>query len=286
MPDDSDKSDAPVEQGTPDDDGSSGDTHLHDELTESSWSGQVSQRIGTNRGTVIGTLIEQGFRRLRGIALPPTEVATQLTTYVRGEDDDQAISKILDQWPVVVLTGADGSGRFSTALDVLRRRAGDTIRQVRREPNAPFDMAGLQESHTGWILDLRAEQPPAGFGRELVEDTDQLPEGSCLVVLMSTTAWAQCGQGATEIARPLEGPPREHILRKQLLQAPFTINIDNWLSSDPISRSITPLLPAKMAAWANAIITTEVEYGRQLPKRDLHAGLQVLLDAERLYASD
>ncbi|MFF0190187.1 hypothetical protein [Streptomyces sp. NPDC005244] len=257
MPDASEKSDAPVEQGTPDGDGSSGDTHLHDELTESSWSGQVSQRIGTNRGTVIGTLIEQGFRRLRGIALPPTEVATQLKTYVRDEDDDQAISKILDQWPVVVLTGADGSGRFSTALDVLRRRAGDTIRQVRREPNAPFDMAGLQESHTGWILDLRAEQPPVGFGRELVEDTDRLPEGSCLVVLMSTTAWAQCGQGATEIARPLEGPPREHILRKQLLQAPFTINIDNWLSSDPISRGITSLLPAKMAAWANAIITTE-----------------------------
>ncbi|MFD5162454.1 hypothetical protein ACFWMJ_31055 [Streptomyces hawaiiensis] len=238
-------------------DGGSEDTDLHDEITEPTWTGQVSQRIGTNRGTVIGTLIEQGFRRLRGVTLPPAEVAAQLKTYVRHEDDDQAIHKILDQWPVVVLTGADGSGRFSTALDVLRRRVGENIRQVRREPDEAFHTAGLQETKTGWILDLRAEQPPAGFGRELVEDADRLPEGSCLVVLMSTTAWAKCGQGATEIARPLEGPPRKDILRKQLKHAPFAIKIDKWLAPEPISRSLDSLLPTQVAAWANAIITTE-----------------------------
>ncbi|MEU0029514.1 hypothetical protein [Streptomyces sp. NPDC006335] len=226
-------------------DGGSEDTDLHDEITEPTWTGQVSQRIGTNRGTVIGTLIEQGFRRLRGVTLPPAEVAAQLKTYVRHEDDDQAIHKILDQWPVVVLTGADGSGRFSTALDVLRRRVGENIRQVRREPDEAFHTAGLQETKTGWILDLRAEQPPAGFGRELVEDADRLPEGSCLVVLMSTTAWAKCGQGATEIARPLEGPPRKDILRKQLKHAPFAIKIDKWLAPSPSVGASTPFCRRK-----------------------------------------
>ncbi|CAM5232690.1 hypothetical protein [Streptomyces coeruleorubidus] len=263
------EADAPAEQETPEDHGSSQDADLHDEITEPGWAGQVSQRIGTNRGTVIGTLIEQGFRRLRGIPLPPAEVAAQLKTYVRHEDDDQAIHKILDQRPVVVLTGQDGTGRFSTALDVLRRRVGDTIRQVRREPDAPFDMAGLQEPHTGWILDLRAEQPPAGFGRELVEDADKLPEGSCLVVLMSTTAWATCGRGAAEIARPLEGPPRKDILGRQLKQAPFAIDINDWLSSEPISGGIASLLPAQVAAWANAIITTEdIERRKGRPASD------------------
>ncbi|WP_405542467.1 hypothetical protein OG478_12375 [Streptomyces phaeochromogenes] len=265
----SEQADALAEQGTAEDDGRSEDTDLHDEITETSWVGQVSQRIGTNRGTVIGTLIEQGFRRLRGIPLPPTEVAAQLKTYVRHEDDDQAIRKILDQWPVVVLTGEDGAGRFSTALDVLRRRVGDTIRQVRREPNAPFHVAGLQEPHTGWILDLRAEQPSVDFGRELVEDADKLAEGSCLVVLMSTTAWATCGRGAAEIARPLKGPPGKDILGRQLKQAPFAVGVDNWLSSEPISRGIASLLPAQVAAWANAIITTEdIERRKGRPASD------------------
>lgn len=39
-------------------------------------------------------------------------------------------------------------------------------------------------------------------------------------------------------------------------------------------------------AGRQALFVAMVEYGRQLPKRDLHAGLRVLLDAERLYASD
>ncbi|MFE2430685.1 ATP-binding protein [Streptomyces sp. NPDC059373] len=35
-----------------------------------------------------------------------------------------------------------------------------------------------------------------------------------------------------------------------------------------------------------ALFIAMVEYGRQLPKRDLHAGLRVLMEAEQLYASD
>ncbi|MFG2651206.1 hypothetical protein [Streptomyces sp. NPDC048436] len=202
-------------------------------------------------------LIEQNIRRLRGTTLPHDDVTAYLRTYVRHEDDDLAISKILDQWPVVVLTGADGSGRFSTALDVLRRQVGDTIRQVRREPDTPFDTAGLHETDTGWILDLRAESAPGGFGRELAEDATQLPQGSCLVVLMGPAEWATCRTGAEHLGHALTGPPRTDILKKQLAQASLTIGSDRWAAADPIQQAVAALLPAQVAAWADAIVTTE-----------------------------
>ncbi|WP_405773652.1 hypothetical protein [Streptomyces sp. NBC_00859] len=265
-----------------------------DASAEPYWTGSVNQRINTNRGVVIGTLIEQSFRRLRGTTLSHSEVTEYLQTYVRHEDDDLAIAKILDHSPVVVLTGANGSGRFSTALHVLQRRAGDTIRQVRREPDTPFDIAGLREPHTGWILDLRTETPPPGFGRELAEDATELPEGSLLAVLMSATAWETCSGGAADLSHSLTGPPRADILQRQLDQAPLLIDSGKWAAAVPIRDAIAHLVPAHVAAWADAIITTEEverDTGRLTPSTKLddeyfHVLVQNVVKAATDWRSD
>ncbi|MFG3370375.1 hypothetical protein ACGF0K_36165 [Streptomyces sp. NPDC048156] len=225
--------------------------------TESYWTAQANQRVGINRGVMIGTLIEQGIRRLRGTILTSKDVDAHLRTYVRGKDDDHAINEILAVGPVAVLTGADGSGRFSTALDVLRRRVGDTIRQVRREPGTPFALDGLHEHKTGWILDLRAETPPAGFGRELAEDAHKLPSGSLLIVLIGTAAWEECGQDAAHLSHLLAGPVRADILHKHLKRAPLVFGSDRWIEAEPIKQGIAGLQPSQIQAWANAIVNTE-----------------------------
>ncbi|WP_327122483.1 hypothetical protein [Streptomyces sp. NBC_01727] len=241
-----------------------------DPSTESYWTAQANQHVGINRGVIIGTLIEQGIRRLRGTTLTRKDVDAHLRTYVRDQNDDFAISKILADGPVAVLIGANGSGRLSTALDVLRRRVGDTIRQVRREPGTPFALDGLHEHKTGWILDLRAESPPAGFGRELAEDAHKLPPGSLLAVLIGTAAWEECGQGAAHLSRLLAGPLRCDILRKHLERAPLVIGSDRWIEAEPIQQGIADLQPSQIQAWANAIVNTEDverDKGRLTPAR-------------------
>ncbi|MFD9636842.1 RAD23 family protein, partial [Streptomyces violascens] len=233
------------------------ETEHREQSTALYWTAQANQRVGINRGVMIGTLIEQGIRRLRGTTLTSDDIEAHLRNYVRAQDDDHAISEILANGPVAVLTGADGSGRFSTALDILRRPVGSAVRQVRREPGSPFDLSGLHEHNTGWILDLRAETPPAGFGRELTEDADKLPPGSRLIVLMSTEAWEKCGDGATRLNRPLAGPKRADILRKHLKDVPLVIGSDRWIEAGPIQQGIARLQPSQVQAWADAIVNTE-----------------------------
>ncbi|WP_425842337.1 hypothetical protein [Streptomyces fractus] len=233
------------------------DAALRPERAESYAAWRSLLRIGTNNGLAIGTLIQRSINRLRGIPLTRKEIDDCLRTYVPRPDDETAITKILDDRRIVVLTGADGSGRFTTALQMLRHRVGDTIRQVSREPGAPFDVAGLTEKHTGWILDLRAEAPPAGFGRELDHDSNELPEGAFLVVLMSATAWTRCGQSAEGLVHEVAGPPPAEVLAKLLEPAPLLIDHDTWTDHSAITGGIKNLLPGQVAAWAGAIVTTE-----------------------------
>ncbi|MEU6449788.1 hypothetical protein [Streptomyces sp. NPDC046979] len=214
-------------------------------------------RIGTNNGFAIGTLIQQSINRLRGIPLTRKEIDDCLRPYVPQPDDETATTKILDDRRVVVLTGSDGSGRFTTALQMLRSRVGDNIRQVSREPKAPFDVAGLTEKRTGWILDLRAETPHTGFGRELKHDSDELPEGSFLVVLMSATAWTKCGKNTEGLAHEIAGPPPAEVLAKLLEPAPLLIDHGTWTGHPDITGGIKGLRPGQVAAWAGAIVTTE-----------------------------
>ncbi|WP_432008200.1 hypothetical protein [Streptomyces parvus] len=253
---------------TPADDAAgANDSEHHEQTTKDYWAWRVSQRVGTNNGVIIGTLIEQGIRRLRGTTLTPKDITTHLRAYVRNPDDDLTINKILTEKRVVVLTGADGSGRFSTALDVLHRRVDDNgtvrqIRQVRRESGDPFEVGGLHEPDTGWILDLRAETPPAGFGADLAADAAELTQGSLLVVLVGTNAWESCATAATDLAHALAGPPRDRILRSYLQHAPLTIDSSRWSEAPAIRRGIASLVPARIAGWADAIVNTEeVERG-------------------------
>ncbi|MEU9602017.1 hypothetical protein AB0E06_35110 [Streptomyces sp. NPDC048109] len=226
-----------------------------DEITDSA---AVLQRVASNNGTVIGMLIKKGIHRLQGIPLPADEVDEYLAPYVRHDADHLAINKILDEHHVVVLAGSEGSGRFTTALDVLHTRAGANIRQVRREPGERFAIEGLREYDTGWILDLRGEQPPPALGRQLAQDTPQLAStGSYLVVLCHPKAWKASGSGAAHLTRHLSKPDPQAVLRRRLDQAAFPIPTARWLGEPVITDGIAHCIPARVVTWAEAIIAAE-----------------------------
>ncbi|MFD5536311.1 hypothetical protein ACFWIJ_00255 [Streptomyces sp. NPDC127079] len=234
-----------------------------DDLTDSA---AVLQRVSNNNGTVIGVLIKKGIHRLQGIPLPAGEVDEYLASYVRHDADHLAINKILDEHHVLVLTGSEGSGRFTTALDVLHTRVGANIRQVRREPGDRFAIEGLREYDTGWILDLRSEQPPPALGRQLTQDTPQLTStGSYLVVLCHPKAWKASGSGAAHLTRNLSKPDPQAVLRRHLDQAAFPISTARWLGEPVITEGIANRTPARVVTWAKAIIAAERLYRRRRP---------------------
>ncbi|MEU9273280.1 hypothetical protein AB0E04_49220 [Streptomyces sp. NPDC048251] len=226
-----------------------------DDITDSA---AVLQRVASNNGTVIGVLIKKGIHRLQGIPLPADEVDEYLAPYVRHDADHLAINKILDEHHVVVLAGSEGSGRFTTALDVLHTRAGANIRQVRREPGERFAIEGLREYDTGWILDLRGEQPPPALGRQLAQDTPQLAStGSYLVVLCHPKAGKASGSGAAHLTRHLSEPDPQAVLRRRLDQAVFPIPTARWLGEPVITDGIAHCTSARVVTWAEAIIAAE-----------------------------
>lgn len=237
------------------------DTDVTDDLADCfSDDALVAQNVVHNAGTMIGIQIQREIQRLRGLPLTAREVDEHLRTYVRHEEDHKKIADILGGQPLVVLYGEDGSGRYTTALDVLRQRMGSGIRLVRREPGDAFAVEYLTDRNTGWILDLRSEdeQLPPGFGRTLLTDAPLLTDaGSCLVVLTHPRAWSRGGSGAANLACALSRPQARDVLRAHLEKPRLPIDASRWLGESRIAEGIEGKSPAEVASWAQAIHTAE-----------------------------
>ncbi|MFJ6825482.1 hypothetical protein ACIQRJ_34290 [Streptomyces niveus] len=220
----------------------------------------IEQHFDRNDGQNIGLQIVQAINRLRGDLLPPDWIAQRLATFIRPDDEQEALHTILVRDHVLVLHAPDSVGRYTAALAALHPTVGDNIRQVRREPGEPFSVEGLEGEKTGWILDLRDEgdRLPSGVGLALLEDAPHLKQaGSYLTVLTATGTWRNAGRGADTLAYPLPIPDPSDVLRAHLENVAPPVKADRWLAESDITEGIAGRPPAEVAAWARAIREAE-----------------------------
>lgn len=237
----------------------------------------VEVRAEHNHGTMIGQLTQFAVGIHRGTPLPTDFVDRQLVGYAPAKNEGEAAGILYSAERVVVLVADTlGSGRWTTALKLLRDAPGEelTIRRVRREVGAGFDIEGLHaQEHTGWILDLRSDgdSVPVGtaFGSEL-RDTQVLKDTkSRLVVLVSTGLWRRIGGGATPIAVLLDPPDPVDVLkayfdtetvRKTAADQDPAARADRWMQATGVGLHVNGLRPAEVRKWAEAIEEVEARH--------------------------
>lgn len=221
----------------------------------------VHQEVPDNQGTVIGVQIVNEIRRLRGTTLPPQWVTDRLAAFVRNDDSHKHLAGLLDEHRVAVLHGDSGTGRYTTALDLLREHMGDAIRQVRREPGERFDPEELPEEAFGWILDLRAadEKPPPDFGQVLAEGRQSLARNhSYLLVLTRTETWLPAAGAAPHLGHRISPPNPTEVLAAHLQHGRPTVDPGRWLAEPRISERIASHSPARVTDWARVIRDAEL----------------------------
>ncbi|RFU88286.1 ATP-binding protein [Streptomyces triticagri] len=205
---------------------------------------------------------------------------------------------------------ADALGRLPRAAGSelpreLRVLIADQLRQAGPARAAECAVAHLDLARTAAVEELaflQAEQ----HCRTAIDAVRLLPEGTedhdrrlveAVELLLSLTEVRWQG-GHTDHARPeidtlaAEAEQAARRLGDRLLIARTTLlRGKTLLAVDGLAPSLAKLEEAVQRArecgdeGITALYVAMVEYGRQLPKRDLKAGLAVLVDAERLYGS-
>ncbi|MEU1867862.1 hypothetical protein [Streptomyces gardneri] len=229
---------------------------------------RVEQNVPSNNGTVIGIQNVHEIQRMRGTALTEPWVRGCLAYYVPADDTTSVLSAILNTDRVAVIHGDTGTGRYTTALHILKTLRVTTIRQVRRAVDDKVELDGLKDDETGWILDLRHETKPlpASFGLDLRDARKRLEDASSfLVVVISTDAWSGvCGE-ATHLAHPLRPVDPIAVARAYLeRQVPPIGETDIWLADEGITAHLMGATPAKAVEWARTI-TTAVSLNSKSP---------------------
>ncbi|MFF5931610.1 hypothetical protein [Streptomyces hydrogenans] len=206
---------------------------------------------------MIGIQNVQEIQRLRGTPLEPEWIQARLTGYADHDATTAELTRILQEHRALVIHTPDsGTGRYTTALHILRALKLPDIRQVRRQIDDAVELEGLKDTDTGWILDLRNEMSPmpAGFGHHLGEGKKHLEESrSFLVVVTSTALWAGVADEAHEIAHLLTPATGPEVVRARLCRHTPPINPDAWLSNSRITAHLKHATPAEAADWARRI---------------------------------
>ncbi|HWU10844.1 MAG TPA: hypothetical protein VN520_31590 [Streptomyces sp.] len=221
----------------------------------------VVQNVPHNQGTVIAVQNINDIRRLRGTPLDETWLKRQLRFYIPRDDTAKAIDARLTAHRVAVIHAQAGTGRYTTALHVLRANNMKAIRQIRREPNEAVDLGGLMDEDTGWILDLRAEEETlrTGFGLHLKEVKDHLcTTRSFVIVVTRSDTWSAVADEATELEHSLTPPTALEVFRRRLTHhKPAIQNLDQWLGERQIIQHLDGAVPAVAVRWAGIITTAE-----------------------------
>jgi hypothetical protein len=229
---------------------------------------RVRMGAGLNYGTMIGQLIQETFRIHRGLPLPPDWVNQQLTGYVQPQNEPTLADKLYKTNVLVLTAAAAGSGRWTTALKLLKHAPDGplTIRRVRREAGDEFQMSGLRSrERTGWILDLRApgENVPPGtmLGIELAQAQILKDAHSYLVVLLSPGLWEQIGAGASNLADELDPPDAADVLVSHLNKGEICPDPGEWARDHRIQLHLKGLNPGQARSWVQTIEQVELDYG-------------------------
>jgi len=225
------------------------------------------------------TNIYEGIKRLRAILISRDVILTD-ARFVRPAEYDDALNNLKSGFSeqacsVLVLVGADGSGRFATALRLLSEviSPGRKICELRPDWESPNVGLIPCDPETGYILNLRGGNTrlPADFYQDLIAYSEQARNHeTVLVITASERVWGTSSYGAgghtshdegSAVAYGQHTPPEgDKILRQLLGQMPRIDGIDRseWLD-DPTSvfyHLLPEAAPPRIAADLARIIST------------------------------
>ncbi|MFF5802527.1 hypothetical protein [Streptomyces sp. NPDC012746] len=225
----------------------------------------ASVHSDSNYGTMIGQLFE-AVQRHSGAPLPPESVSRELADYLPIGNEAEVAQVLKDNRVAVLVADRLGSGRWTTALQLLTNVQGEplTLRRVRREAGDSFSMEGLRGNRrTGWILDLREteESIPAScdFGLELQQADDLRDDDSYLIVLVGTELWARIGNGAGGLAKT-PAPPEAIDLFTKYLESAGIADPKSWAEDHRLCKDLPQLRPGQVREWAQTLVRAESEY--------------------------
>jgi len=144
-----------------------------------------------------------------------------------------AAAKILENpsmaSPIVVLRGAVGTGRRSSALALLDRGQPDRIEDLTTDWRRPRAIELPCEEHGRYLLDLtfEPEDIPESFIRELVDFAETAWENRArLIVVVTEEKWRLCHRVDADVTVDLGIPDQIQVLAQHLraLKAPHTVD--------------------------------------------------------------
>lgn len=223
--------------------------------------------------------------------------ASQDSRFVPTRNTGQwaAASKLLDEYGIVVLCAAQGNGRRTAAIRLLRT--------VTNPPSAIFDLdpewskPSVQplprEATTGYVLDLSdlPEQPDDRLGTDLVGHGEDLRKRNSFLVIMATPAdwYGRWAEPTLPFTIRLESPDAMALVRSEL-QAHRRGDRVDWLESKEFA-GIWEANPSARAAWRLAgrlVRATGPEQIQAIVNEfgDWHTEVEDLLSKDRVKGSD
>ncbi|TPQ18965.1 hypothetical protein [Streptomyces sporangiiformans] len=196
----------------------------------------------------------------QAIPIPVTESdadykASQEGRFVPPRNADQwaAASKLLDEYGIIVLCAAQGTGRRTAAMRLLRT--------VTNPPSAIFDLDPEwskpsvhplpQEAATGYILDLSdlPEQPGERLGTDLVGHGAELRKNNSFLVILATPAdwYGHWADPTLPFTVRLESPDAKELVTAEL-RAHHRDDRVIWLEGKEFA-DIWTANPSARAAW-------------------------------------
>ncbi|MEV5948987.1 hypothetical protein [Streptomyces sp. NPDC051993] len=222
--------------------------------------------------------------------------ASQEGRFVPPRNSDQWVtaSKLLDAYGIVVLCAAQGSGRRTAAMRLLRTvtNPAPAIFDLDPEWSKPSVRPLPEDPATGYVLDLSdlPERPDGRLGTDLVAHGEDLRKKSSFLVILATPAdwhghWAE---PTLPFAVRLESPDARLLVTAELRAHHRGDRVD-WLEEK--FGDIWKANPSARAAWRLAGRLIRASGPEEIPEivkefGDWHTEIENLLSEDRVRGSE
>ncbi|MCO5968944.1 hypothetical protein [Actinoallomurus soli] len=226
-------------------------------ITDNSGAVATGNTIGGDLNQYVNsTVLHQYFREvIRRLRLDPAYVRELLRTYEPPPGRDQA-AEVLDRHHAVVLIGGEGTGRRTTAVQLLHER-NVTLHELVPEPGQDLTAEPPCEPRCGYLyaadaLDATSIQDYAARLR----DND-----SYLVVWTTQDVTQHTGTFAADVGIHLEPPLPENVFRRNLTARLLPAEATWWRDRQDLEPIIKGAHPADVVRLVKLIPPTMAVHG-------------------------
>ncbi|MEU3988973.1 hypothetical protein AB0F24_11420 [Streptomyces platensis] len=213
----------------------------------------------------------------------------------RNTDQWEAASKLLDEYGIVVICAAQGTGRRTAAIRLLRTATNPppTIFDLDPEWSKPSIRPLPKEAGTGYILDLSdlAEQPGERLGTDLVGHGAELRKNNSFLLILATPAdwYGHWAEPTLPFTIRLESPDARALVTAEF-RAHYRGDRVSWLDRTEFA-DIWKANPSARAAWRLADRLLQASGPEQIQAivdefGDWHTEVEKLLSRNRARGSD